>query len=109
MFIFIFLLGFPNISAEGATSIASHLDGITCWKEEKYSKPGCYCFMDSCLEGVRYAYLKDGLPLPDLARNELAENDTDSAEDILTTTAAINITEETCQHHNSTNLSLRLA
>ena len=24
----------PNISAEGATSIASHLDGITCWKEE---------------------------------------------------------------------------
>ena len=51
--------------------------------------------MDSCLEGVHYAYLKYGLPLPDLARNKTAENDTRSAEDILTTTAAVNTTEET--------------
>ena len=106
IFILIFLLRFTNIeaSAEGVASSASHLDGITCWKEEKYSKPGCYCFMDSCLEGVRYAYLKDGLPLPNLARNEPAENDTVSAEDILTTTAAVNTTEETSPASTTTQL-----
>ena len=78
-----------TIAATG--TLSSYLDTITCWKDEKYKDKECFCFMDHCLESVRYAYLQDGLPLPvpvtmkndiSVGEDDETERDTKEASDV---------------------------
>ena len=67
-----------TLAVAGAQS--SSLDTITCWQEEKYKDQECFCFMDHCLESVRYAYLQDGGPLPIITTTEATVDEDDETE-----------------------------
>ena len=104
------LLLFHAVSSETSTPSNSGLSAITCWKEPEYSQLGCYCFMDYCLEHVRYVYLQEGLPLPVVSSNEAVANETIAKETTIeadmvnTNVTDVNTTEETTAVSTTTQL-----